>query len=330
VPSRRRSRILAVLAAAAAALAGLGGAAPAHAGGAATLRLTGVHAHDGGHAVLAGERFAVRGRVSGARPGERVSVSFRRGRRTVKAVGPRLDRRGRYAATFRPGLPGMLTVAVRRAGQARAAASARVAGLKPFAGNWERGPHVRFLQRRLAGMGYAVSVTGLMDWQAQRALVAFRKVNDLHRVTNATRGIFAMVARGRGAYRPRYPSHGRHVEGDLTHQVVALVNPGGRVHRVFITSSGRAGLRTPTGNFRVFRQHWGWQGGMLDGSYFAYSGGYTCGVHGYPWVPTYPQSHCCLRVPVADSRAIRRWIRIGTRVDVFYRRHAARSAASAR
>lgn len=287
------------------------------------VRLAGVHRMDGRPVALAAVRFAVRGRVSPARAGARAEIAFRRAGRAVKVARPRIGADGRFAATFRPGMPGRITIRIRIRGLA--VAWLRVLALRPLAAVGERGPHVRFLQQRLAALGYRAPATGRLDAAARRAVLAFRKVNGLPRVTNASRTVFALAAAGRGGFPVRFPRHGRHVEGDLTRQVLALVERGGRVHRIYPMSSGRPGLRTPTGTFRVFSHHWGWRGGMLDGSYFVRSQGYTCGIHGYPWVPTYPASHCCLRVPIADAHHIRWWVHLGTVVDVYYRPRRARS-----
>jgi lipoprotein-anchoring transpeptidase ErfK/SrfK len=53
--------------------------------------------------------------------------------------------------------------------------------------------------------------------------------------------------------------------------------------------------------------------GMVHSAYF--TGAYA--THGYPSVPPFPASHGCLRVPIADALSLFRWIRIGTRVDVY-------------
>lgn len=92
-------------------------------------------------------------------------------------------------------------------------------------------------------------LSGFFDAAAGRAVVAFRKVNDLPRVTYASPEVMSMLAAGRGAYRVRYRHQGRHAEGDLTHQVLALVRADGRLWRVYETSSGRPTLPTPIGRF---------------------------------------------------------------------------------
>lgn len=306
----------------AAAVALLGAALPASAGAARpAATLAGVHAMDGRTVALAATRFTVHGRVAAGRAGTRAEVAFRRDGRAVKVVRPRIGPGGRFGAAFRPGVPGAVTIRIRVGGLASAWRHVQV--LRPLAANGERGAHVRFLQQRLAALGYPAPATGRLDSASRRAVLAFRKVNGLPRVTNASRAVFGLAAAGRGGFPVRFPRHGRHVEGDLTRQVLALVEPGGRVHRVYPISSGRPGLRTPTGTFRVFSHHWGWRGGMLDGSYFVHSQGFTCGIHGYPWVPTYAASHCCLRVPIPDAHHIRWWVHLGTVVDVYYRPYRA-------
>jgi lipoprotein-anchoring transpeptidase ErfK/SrfK len=81
-------------------------------------------------------------------------------------------------------------------------------------------------------------------------------------------------------------------------------------------SSGRPGLQTQTGTFRVYMQELGTNNdGMVNSSFF--NGGDA--IHGYHFVPPYPWSHGCLRVPIPDSLSIHNWLHIGTIVDVYYR-----------
>ena len=101
--------------------------------------------------------------------------------------------------------------------------------------------------------------------------------------------------------------------------MIALVRSGGRLQKVFITSSGRPGLRTPVGKHRIYKQERG-VNSLAEYNMSYFKG--ICGIHGYFVVPTYPHSHCCLRVPIADSGEIRNFAHIGTLVDVFYRRKA--------
>jgi lipoprotein-anchoring transpeptidase ErfK/SrfK len=75
---------------------------------------------------------------------------------------------------------------------------------------------------------------------------------------------------------------------------------------------------TPTilGSYRVYRKDLGTNAkGMVDASYFIR--GYA--IHGYVSVPAFPASHGCFRVPVPNAKTIFDWVRMGTRVDSYYR-----------
>jgi lipoprotein-anchoring transpeptidase ErfK/SrfK len=112
----------------------------------------------------------------------------------------------------------------------------------------------------------------------------------------------------------RYPRDGRHVEGDLTRQVLAEIEPGGRVHALYTMSSGKPSTPTVIGRFRVYSKTPGTNTeGMVDSNYFIR--GYA--IHGYPEVPTYAASHGCLRVPIPNAASIFAWVREGTPVDVY-------------
>ena len=173
---------------------------------------------------------------------------------------------------------------------------------------------MRLLQDRLSREHYAVSHTGWFDGYTARALIAFRKVNRMARVGTVNGRILGMLLAGKGQFRARYPSHGRHVEGDIGRQVLALVNPGGKVFRVYHMSSGKPSTPTVLGSFHFYRKDLGTNSeGMVDANYFIR--GYA--VHGYASVPTYNASHGCLRVPIPSARSIFAQIRYGERIDVY-------------
>ncbi len=112
----------------------------------------------------------------------------------------------------------------------------------------------------------------------------------------------------------RYRADGRHVEADLTRQVLAEIEPGGRVRAIYTISSGKPSTPTVLGRYRVYLKTPGYNSeGMLDSNYFIR--GYA--IHGYAEVPTYAASHGCLRVPIPDAASIYEWVRIGTPVDVY-------------
>ena len=186
----------------------------------------------------------------------------------------------------------------------------RVNVMRPAVG----GAITRLLQKHLARMKYAVSRSGAYDSATARAVMAYRKVNGMPRSYSPSEAIVRRVLAGKGAFRPRYRSRGRHVEADISRQVLALVNRRGKVHRVYHTSTGAPATPTVLGRFRVYRKSPGTNAiGMVHSSYFI--GGYA--VHGYPSVPPYNASHGCLRVPIPNAWSIYGWMRMGTVVRVY-------------
>jgi len=181
------------------------------------------------------------------------------------------------------------------------------------AGQGARGAKVVLLQRALKRMGFAVPVSGYYDAGTSRAVLAYRKTNGLGRDGYATPRVYSRVFRRRGAFRPRFPRAGRHVEFDWSRQVLVLVRKG-RAYRVYHASSGKASTPTVFGAFRFYRKQPGVNSlGMVHSNYFIR--GYA--IHGYASVPSYPASHGCIRVPIPNAAQIDRWIALGQRVFVY-------------
>ncbi len=273
--------------------------------------------------VLAGDRWRVRGTLTPYVAGQRVTVTFLAGGRQVRARSmllrpSRTGRSGSFVLGHRARSPRPVTVrAVHEATAELAAveaAPARVQVLPRRAAPGSRGPAVLRLQERLGALGYVVGRRGRLDARTARAVLAFRKVAGLARTSSADVAVFRALAQGRGAYPVRFPRHGRHVEADLSLQVIALVGAGGKVERIYPISSGAPVTPTVLGSFRFYRKDPGTNAiGMVHSSYFIR--GYA--IHGYASVPTYPASHGCLRVPIPDALAIFRWVRLGGRIDVY-------------
>ena len=189
----------------------------------------------------------------------------------------------------------------------------RVSILAPSARPGSRGPLVRLLQGQLAARGYVVGRAGRYDARTARAVLAFRKVTGMARSTTASGSVFQRLAKGGGRFRVRFPSHGKHVEADLSRQVIALIR-GSKVERIYPTSSGAPATPTIRGSFRVYLKTPGYNAkAMFYSSYFIR--GYA--IHGYASVPNFPASHGCLRVPLPDAISIYEWLAGGDRVDVY-------------
>jgi len=159
-----------------------------------------------------------------------------------------------------------------------------------------------------------VPLSGTFDEGTGRALVAFRKMAGLERVEYAGTDVFDRIAHGGGSFHVHYPGDGRHVEADLTRQVLAEIERGGSVRALYTMSSGKPSTPTVIGRFQVYSKTPGENSeGMVDSNYFIR--GYA--IHGYHEVPTYAASHGCLRIPIPDAPAVFGWVQMGTPVDVY-------------
>jgi len=153
----------------------------------------------------------------------------------------------------------------------------------------------------------------VFDDATGRAVMAYRKVNGMSRLFTADRRVIQRVIAGKGGFKPRFPDAGRHVEADISRQVLALIQ-GGKVVATYHTSTGAPATPTIIGSFRVYRKDPGTNAlGMYKSSYFIR--GYA--IHGYVSVPAFNASHGCLRVPMEDASRIYGWLRMGDRVITY-------------
>lgn len=296
-------------------------AAPAPAPGRMKLELLRV----GGNPPFApaGSKIKVRGTVTPYVAGQQVRVSFYlQGRRVssqLVAVSPGRGSTGTFTVKLASSVAGLADIrAAHAASAAQAAFTARAPLMRfvhPEVGPGSSGMSVAVLQDELAALHYVVPQNGRFDELTGDALIAYRKVLGMARVPQAGPAVFAALFRGAGSFHVRYPRDGRHVEGDLTRQVLALIEPGGRVRAVLMMSSGKPSTPTVIGHFQVYRKEPGANSeDMVNSNYFI--SGYA--IHGYPEVPTWAASHGCLRIPIPDSPFVYSWVRLGTPVDVYF------------
>jgi hypothetical protein len=284
---------------------------PSPAPAALTLRATGTQADQGRQVAVAGTPFTVQGKLSPAVKGQRVRLTVMHAGRLVGHTRRTVARDGSFSLVQRRWKPGTYTVRAehRRSARLAGAHSNRVrvvvVGSSIVAGRG--GAAVRLLQRGLDRLHYPAPRSGVYDGATERAVMAFRKVTGRARVFSAGRDVLLGVLAGQGAWRVRHPHDGRHVEADISLQVLVLVN-GSHVVRIQYMSSGKPSTPTVLGRYRVYRKSWGTNSeGMVDSSYFIR--GYA--IHGYASVPTYNASHGCLRVPIPDAATIFGWLRVG-------------------
>ena len=194
-------------------------------------------------------------------------------------------------------------------------APAQIRVIDPNLGFGASGPSVRALQQGLAALHYAVPQSGVYDDLTDLAVIAFRKMTSDALLDGTDAHLFEQMADGDGGFRVRYPGDGKHVEADLSKQVLAEIDPGGRVHLIYTTSSGKPSTPTVIGRFHVYLKTPGTNSeGMVDSNYFIR--GYA--IHGYASVPTYAASHGCLRIPIPDAASVFAWVDVGNAVDVYY------------
>jgi hypothetical protein len=272
--------------------------------------------------ALIGQRIIVVGGVAPYVATQTVKLSvYRDGRKVAVKVVPVLpgaNGLGQFHliyASSRAGLVQVRATHYATAAQSPFAGSTRsIRFVSPSLSAGAQGGSVWLLQAALNALHYDVPRDGVFDEATSRAVIAYRKLTGLVRVPSTNTRIFQLLQQGAGGFHVRYRGDGRHVEANLTRQVLAEIEPGGHVRAIFELSSGKPSTPTVVGRFRVYEKTPGFNAkGMLDSNYFI--AGYA--IHGYAEVPNYPASHGCLRVPIPNAASIFAWVQRGTPVDVY-------------
>ncbi|HYI79565.1 MAG TPA: L,D-transpeptidase family protein [Thermoleophilaceae bacterium] len=289
--------------------------------GKATLEIEGGIATRKLRYVARGDRLAIDAAVRPYVAGQIAVLVVRRSGKVVDKqrarVRPAKRGAGKVSFNFKPRRKGVYKAQIHHAvtdGQlAFRSRAARFKAVVLSAGEGKRGTDTLLLQRGLDALGYAVPVTGYYDDGTSRAVIAFRKVNGMERIGYASPEVFKLVLQGRGAFKPKYPDAGYHVEYDWSRQVLGFFRNGKAVN-VYHSSSGAPVTPTVFGTFTFYRKEPGTNHlGMVQSNYFIR--GYA--IHGYKSVPVYPASHGCLRVPVPNAYQIDRQITLGMKIMVY-------------
>jgi hypothetical protein len=266
--------------------------------------------------------FHVLGIVRPYVPGQWVTVEAFLGRRVIQKGEFRLKPSptksyGRFqAAVASPG-SGAITVMVRHAEtpQLRHFRTARsLASLPENLGFGSTGRFVQLIQQRLAALNFYIPQTGVYDQGTGLALDAYHRL--LHWGTSQSLDgrTVSFLLDGFGSFRVRFPGHGRHAEGNLSLQLVALID-GAKVGAIYPISSGKPSTPTILGDFHVYSKVPGYlPDGMYDSNFFVR--GFA--IHGYDPAPDYPASHGCMRLPIVDAPSVFGWLGVGDWVDVYY------------
>ncbi len=192
-------------------------------------------------------------------------------------------------------------------------------GVRPGAWRPEPGEQgylfdVRGVQLRLFQLGFLErsAVTGTLDDATSQALLAFQGWEDLARTETVTGETQVELLR---AFRPVPSTHraGRRIEIHRDRGVLLMLE-GNDLIRAVHTSTGGV---TPAGEFRVYRKErlsWSvpFKVWMPYAAYFV--GGIA--MHEYSYVPSYPASHGCVRLPAGEAERVYRFVDVGTPVLV--------------
>ena len=271
--------------------------------------------------VDVGRRFKVVGKVFPFVRRQKVNVYLKRDSKVIMRRKVDIDRipgrdAGRFSVTSKRIIkPGTYRFRARKnQTAAQDGATAGSIGVEvdyPDLDPGDRGRDVKLFNELLDKQAYHGAKGSRYDSKTGLAVMAYRKVNNMPRTSNATPGIFETLADGKGGFRLKWPEGGKHVEADLSRQVMVLANKGKAKH-IFHISSGTPATPTVRGKYATYRKDYGTNSlGMIHSVYF--HRGYA--THGYHSVPTYPASHGCLRNPPVFAKFIYDWINIG---DVFY------------
>jgi hypothetical protein len=171
-------------------------------------------------------------------------------------------------------------------------------------------------QARLSEMGYGAG---------RHARVAFQKYEGRKATGQFSRAEVEAILNAR-APRPRDAGY-RHVEVDLDRQVLLLIDESGEVQKVLPVSTGSnkqyrekrmSGLAyTPRGRFRVYSKLSGWRKSPLGLLYYPNYFSDGIAIHGNPSVPTTPESHGCIRIPMSEAVTMSRELPIGSIVLIY-------------
>ncbi len=180
-------------------------------------------------------------------------------------------------------------------------------------------PTIANVQRRLVALHYLPSsaVTGKSDYRTSQALIAFQAWNGLPRdgvagVQTRTKLLSASVPHPRAG-----SAYGHYVEVYRSLGVVLCVD-GGTVVRAVHCSTGRPGLETTPGVWRVYLKSLHFYSQKYS-SWMPYTSFFNGGegLHGYEEVPSYPASHGCVRLSMPEAPWVYDFATMGTTVIVY-------------
>ena len=179
-------------------------------------------------------------------------------------------------------------------------------------------------KERLTTLGYWMAKT---DESYRHALIAFQKVQALTPTGKLSLEDLEVLRAARTPVPKEVQQldEGKiRVEVDLRRQVLFVIDHENNVTKVLSVSSGNGrefksegfvrDAVTPPGRFKVYNKIKGWKKSALGMLY--YPNYYLSGlaIHGSAFVPAYPDSHGCVRVPMYAAEELYQMMTIGTEV----------------
>lgn len=305
----RRGQIRLTLLAAAATLALPAAAAQAaqpNAGAAATGITVSVKGNPKTVDVL--KKVTIAGALTNPAPNENVQLTIRASGQELfsKKISPKAD--GSFEQPLTVSACCRYVIEAENAGK-RATAAFNVQVPKKLG----KGAVTALFNRSLQSQGFHTGTKGGSVTTGTRlAIKAFRKTNGMARSYSYRPGIFRELLMGKGAFEPRH-DEGRHVEVDISRQVMSLIQGDTAVH-TFHVSTGAPSTPTVRGKFRFYMRQAGYNSKRMYFSVYFIRGYAT---HGYNPVPNYNASHGCVRNPIQFSRFIYNWVSIGMPIYVY-------------
>jgi hypothetical protein len=292
------------------------------ASGKLSLSLTGTSGIRGGQATTANRAVRVSGVVRPYVSGQFVVIHAFMGHMLIlnKRVGIRRSPGGtfgEFSSRLQSRGSGLVFISVVHDGSTtleRLVGYSRFEALDPQYGYGSSGPFIQLIQSRLRALHIFDPQSGVFDSYMALALDAYHRLLGWGASQSLDAATVASLMAGVGAFHIRDPGAGKHAEGDLATQLLALAY-GADVYAIYPISSGKPSTPTVIGHFAVYSKVPGY---LPDGMYFSnfFTGGYA--IHGYDPAPDYPASHGCMRVPIQDAVSIYDWLDIGNVVDTYY------------
>jgi hypothetical protein len=276
-----------------------------------------------GGQLAVGKEIVVKGTVRPFVAGQKVTVALQRGKKTVETKKVFIHQKGKSSKVgqfdfeeriIRPGKYKVEALHEKNASLGRVHAKSRKFSIHyPDLDPGDHNSSVKIFNTLLERQGYVNDGGKKYDGATERAVLAYHKVNGEQRTGKATKSMFKKLAKGKGGYKLHHPGAGKHVEADLSRQVMVLAK-GGEVDEIYTISSGAPATPTILGKYRFYRKEPGFNNVHMYYSVY-FHGGYA--THGYHSVPDYPASHGCLRNPIPDSVHIYNWIDLGDPIYVY-------------